>query len=98
MLGKRQAALGFIFVTMLIDVTGFGIIIPVVPKLLSELIHGTLSDASRYGGWLMFTFSIMQFAFSPVMGNLSFHRLAVLWADVRRNFRCKLHNGQRVHC
>jgi DHA1 family tetracycline resistance protein-like MFS transporter len=69
--GKRQAALGFIFVTLLIDITGFGIIIPVVPKLISELIHGSLSDASRYGGWLMFTFSIMQFVCSPIMGNLS---------------------------
>lgn len=71
MLRNRPAALGFIFVTLLIDVIGFGIIIPVLPKLISELINGTLSDASRYGGWLMFTFSIMQFAFSPVMGNLS---------------------------
>jgi DHA1 family tetracycline resistance protein-like MFS transporter len=71
MLGKGKAALGFIFITMLIDVIGFGIIIPVIPKLIAELIHGSISDASRYGGWLMFTFSIMQFGFSPVMGNLS---------------------------
>lgn len=69
--GKRQAALGFIFVTLLIDITGFGIIIPVLPKLISELIHGTISDASKYGGWLMFSFAIMQFLFSPVLGNLS---------------------------
>ncbi|MBA3647231.1 MAG: TCR/Tet family MFS transporter [Chitinophagales bacterium] len=71
MTAKRQAALSFIFITLLIDVTGFGIIIPVLPKLITEMIHGTLSDASRYGGWLMFSFSIMQFLFSPVLGNLS---------------------------
>lgn len=71
MAGKKQAALGFILVTLLIDVTGFGIIIPVLPKLITELIHGSLSDASRYGGWLMFSFAIMQFFFSPVLGNLS---------------------------
>ncbi|QMU27416.1 TCR/Tet family MFS transporter [Adhaeribacter radiodurans] len=71
MAGKRKAALGFIFVTLLIDVIGFGIIIPVIPKLISELIQGNLSDASRYGGWLMFAFSVMQFLFSPVLGNLS---------------------------
>ena len=71
MAGKRQAALGFIFVTLLIDVIGFGIIIPVIPKLISQLVQGSLSDASRYGGWLMFAFSIMQFLFSPVLGNLS---------------------------
>ncbi len=71
MAGKRKAALGFIFVTLLIDVIGFGIIIPVIPKLISQLINGNLSDASRYGGWLMFAFSIMQFLFSPILGNLS---------------------------
>src|SRR5260221_14752107 len=68
---KRRAALGFIFVTLLLDLTGFGIIIPVMPKLISELIHGTMSDASRYGGGLMFTYSIVQFFCSPIIGNLS---------------------------
>ncbi len=84
MAGKRQAALGFIFVTLLIDTTGIGIIIPVVPKLIVELIHGDLSDASRYGGWLMFAYSAMQFLFSPVMGNLSDHfgRRPVLLASL----------------
>ena len=37
---KKQAAIGFIFITMLIDITGWGIIIPVIPKLIKELIHG----------------------------------------------------------
>ncbi|TGE28357.1 TCR/Tet family MFS transporter [Hymenobacter metallicola] len=68
---KRQAALGFIFITLLLDVIGFGIIIPVIPKLISNLTGGTISDASRYGGWLMFAFASMQFLFSPVLGNLS---------------------------
>jgi DHA1 family tetracycline resistance protein-like MFS transporter len=68
---KREAALGFIFITVLIDVIGFGIIIPVIPKLITQLTGGTLSDASLYGGLLMFAFSIMQFLFSPVMGSLS---------------------------
>lgn len=68
---KREAALGFIFVTILIDVIGFGIIIPVIPKLITQLTGGTLSEASVYGGWLLFTYSIFQFLFSPVLGNLS---------------------------
>jgi MFS transporter, DHA1 family, tetracycline resistance protein len=67
----RQAALGFIFVTLLIDVIGFGIIIPVVPDLIRQLTGGTISDAARYGGWLVFAFAVMQFLFSPVLGNLS---------------------------
>lgn len=71
MADRRQAALGFIFVTLLIDVIGLGIIIPVLPKLIEELIGGTISEASVYGGWLMFAFSFTQFLFSPVLGNLS---------------------------
>ena len=71
MASSRKAALGFIFVTLLIDVTGLGIIIPVLPKLISELIHGNLSQASAIGGWLTFAYAIMQFLFAPVLGNLS---------------------------
>jgi len=51
---KKQAAIGFIFITMLIDITGWGIIIPVIPKLISELINGDISEAAKYGGWLIF--------------------------------------------
>lgn len=68
---SRPAALGFIFVTLLIDVIGFGIIIPVVPKLITRLIDGNLSLASEYGGWLMMVYALMQFVFAPVLGNLS---------------------------
>ncbi|PWG82383.1 TCR/Tet family MFS transporter [Pararcticibacter amylolyticus] len=68
---SKQAALGFIFLTILIDVIGMGIIIPVFPKLITEMIHGNLSTASEYGGWLMFAYSFMQFVFAPVLGNLS---------------------------
>jgi DHA1 family tetracycline resistance protein-like MFS transporter len=71
MSGKRKAALGFIFVTLLIDVTGFGIIIPVIPSLLSNLLHVTPAEASPYGGWLIASFAIMQFICSPMVGNLS---------------------------
>ncbi len=68
---KKQAALGFIFITLLIDITGLGIIIPVLPKLIQTLIHGNLSDASRYAGLLTLAYSVMQFLFAPVLGNLS---------------------------
>lgn len=68
---NRKAALGFIFITLLLDVIGFGIIIPVLPTLIREMIGGTLSEAARYGGWMLFAFAGMQFLFSPVLGNLS---------------------------
>lgn len=66
-----KAALGFIFITLLIDVTGLGIIIPVLPTLIAELINGNLSDAASYGGWLTFAYAIMQFICAPILGNLS---------------------------
>src|ERR1700744_1994206 len=68
---KKQAALGFIFATLLIDVMGLAIIIPVFPKLIEHLIHGNVSDASLYGGWLTAVYAIMQFFCSPLIGNLS---------------------------
>jgi DHA1 family tetracycline resistance protein-like MFS transporter len=68
---SRPAALGFIFVTLLIDVIGFGIIIPVIPNLIATLIHGNLSQASEYGGMLMLVYASMQFLCAPVLGNLS---------------------------
>jgi DHA1 family tetracycline resistance protein-like MFS transporter len=71
MTNKPKAALGFIFITLLIDVIGFGIIIPVVPDLVMELINGQVSDASVYGGLLTFSYAIMQFIFAPILGALS---------------------------
>jgi DHA1 family tetracycline resistance protein-like MFS transporter len=68
----RKAAIGFIFITLLIDVTGLGVIIPVMPKLIEQLLHtADISKASQYGGWLTFSYAIMQFIFAPVLGNLS---------------------------
>ncbi|MBL0074297.1 MAG: TCR/Tet family MFS transporter [Bacteroidetes bacterium] len=68
---KRTPAIGFIFLTLLIDVTGLGIIIPVMPALITQLTGGTISDAAEYGGWMLFAFSVMQFLFSPLLGSLS---------------------------
>lgn len=67
----QKNALLFIFITLLIDCTGIGIIIPVTPKLIEELIGGDISDASKWGGWLTFSYAIMQFLFSSVLGGLS---------------------------
>ena len=68
---KNKNALIFIFITLLIDCTGIGIIIPVTPKLISELIGGTVSEASKYGGWLSFAYGTMMFLFASVLGGLS---------------------------
>lgn len=70
-IATKKSAIGFIFVTLLIDVTGWGIILPVVPKLIKELVHADISEAATYGGWLGFAYAFTQFLFSPIMGNLS---------------------------
>jgi DHA1 family tetracycline resistance protein-like MFS transporter len=81
---KRTPALGFIFITLLIDVTGWGIIIPVMPRLIQEVTGAPLSEASRYGGWLISAYAIMQFVCAPVVGALSdrFGRRPVLLASL----------------
>ncbi|MBS1531943.1 MAG: TCR/Tet family MFS transporter [Bacteroidetes bacterium] len=68
---NKKAALGFIFVTIFIDVLGLGIIIPVLPKLLQILGHIDVNKASEYIGWLTFVYASMQLIFASVMGNLS---------------------------
>jgi DHA1 family tetracycline resistance protein-like MFS transporter len=68
---KQSAALGFIFVTIFIDVLGLGIIIPVLPKLLQVLGHIGMNRASTYIGWLTFVYASMQLIFASITGNLS---------------------------
>lgn len=68
---NQKAAIGFVLITVLIDVIGVGIIIPVVPALITELTGGTISDASIVGGWLMFAYAFMQFICAPIVGALS---------------------------
>jgi MFS transporter, DHA1 family, tetracycline resistance protein len=70
-LKNKSAAIKFIFITILIDVIGFGIIIPVIPQLISNLKGVQVNEASKYGGYLLFSFAIAQFIFSPLLGNLS---------------------------
>eukprot|EP01136_Pigoraptor_vietnamica_P030073 Opistho-1_new@88816 len=71
MADKRNKALGFIFITLLIDCTGIGLIIPVVPTLIQKMVGGDLSVASEYGGWLTFAYAFIQFLFAPVIGGIS---------------------------
>jgi len=84
---NRRPAIIFIFITLLIDVTGLGIIIPVMPKLISELTDIPLSQieiAAPYSGWLIATYSITQFVCAPIVGGLSdqFGRRPVLLASL----------------
>ncbi|MFT4154275.1 TCR/Tet family MFS transporter [Parafilimonas sp.] len=71
MANERKAAVGFIFITLLIDTMGWGLIIPVLPKLIAALKNITINEASAYGGLLLSTYAVAQFLFAPVIGNLS---------------------------
>ncbi len=66
-----KAAIRFIFLTLVIDVMGFGLIIPVMADLIAKLKGIPVNEASTYGALLLSVFAIMQFLFAPVMGNLS---------------------------
>lgn len=81
---KKNAAVGFIFVTLLIDVIGLGIIIPVLPSLIMELTGVAVNESSAFGGWLLFAYAITQFFFSPIIGGLSdrYGRRPVLLASL----------------
>ena len=68
---SKKAAIGFIFITLLIDVMGWGLIIPVMPKLIAQLKNIGINDASSYGAWLLFAYAFTQFICAPLIGNLS---------------------------
>jgi DHA1 family tetracycline resistance protein-like MFS transporter len=71
--GSAKRALVFVFITVLIDSIGFGIILPVLPSLIMQLTGVTVDRAATYGGLLASIYALMQFFCAPVLGNLSDH-------------------------
>ena len=67
----RRAALAFIFITVLLDILAFGMIIPVLPHLIASFYGGEVSLAAKTHGVFAAVFMVMQFVFSPVQGALS---------------------------
>ena len=67
----RRAALAFVFVTVLLDILAFGMIIPVLPHLLASFLEGNLARTAIVHGLFASSFMVMQFVFSPVQGALS---------------------------
>ena len=68
-----KSAFVFLFIAVLVDSIGFGIILPVLPRLIMQLTGVTIDRAAVYGGWLSFVYALMQFFCAPVLGNLSDH-------------------------
>lgn len=71
MRNSRQAALGFILITIFVDVIGWGLIIPVMQDLISNMKHIPVNEASPYGSWLLSVYALIQFVCAPILGNLS---------------------------
>jgi DHA1 family tetracycline resistance protein-like MFS transporter len=67
----RKPALGFIFVTLVFLVLGFGIITPIIPNLVVQFKGGSFADGSNAYGLLIGCFAAMQFVANPVLGSLS---------------------------
>ena len=67
----RRASVTFILITLFIDSLGFGLVIPILPKLVESLVGGAISDASFAVGALTALYAVMQFFAAPVLGSLS---------------------------
>ena len=80
----HRATFGFVFAIVLIDMLGFGIVMPVLPGLIMDLGKMPIDSAAVWAGWLGAGYAAMQFVFAPIIGNLSdrFGRRPVLLASV----------------
>jgi len=67
----RQPALGFIFITLVLDILGIGLIVPILPKLIENMQGGTLSEGALTYGFLAALYAFMQFLCAPLLGSLS---------------------------
>jgi DHA1 family tetracycline resistance protein-like MFS transporter len=70
-MSARRAALGFVFVTALLNMLSFGIVIPVLPRLVAQLAGGDIGRAARYLGLFGTAWALMQFCCAPLLGMLS---------------------------
>src|SRR5262249_46820829 len=70
MFNKRHAALCFIFFTVMLDMLAFGVIAPILPKLITNFVGGDIARSSEYMGLFVTVWAVMQFFCSPVIGVL----------------------------
>lgn len=79
-MSARKPALGFIVVTLFLDILGLGLIIPILPRLVESFVGNDATQGAFYVGLLTATYAVMQFFFAPIMGSISdrYGRRAVL--------------------
>ena len=80
----QRASIAVVFAIVLLDMLGFGVIMPVLPQLIMQLGQMEVDSAAVFAGWLSAGYAVMQFVFAPIIGNLSdrFGRRPVLLASV----------------
>ncbi len=69
--GTRRAAVIFILVTVTLDMLAMGMIAPVLPRLVTQFLHGNQTRAAEMYGIFATVWALMQFIFSPLLGSLS---------------------------
>lgn len=81
---QQRGSIGIVFAIVLIDMLGFGLVMPVLPGLIMKLGHLSVDAAAVWAGWLGAGYAALQFAFAPIIGNLSdrFGRRPVLLASL----------------
>ncbi|MEQ1498553.1 MAG: TCR/Tet family MFS transporter [Novosphingobium sp.] len=81
---QHRASIGIVFSIVLIDMLGFGLIMPVLPGLIMELGQMSIDQAAVWAGWLGAGYAALQFVFAPIIGNLSdrYGRRPVLLASL----------------
>ena len=68
---SRKPAVGFIFITLLLDILGIGLIIPILPRLIESFVNWNAEEASRIYGLFAASYAFMQFICAPILGSLS---------------------------
>ncbi len=66
-----KAGMPFILITVLLDMLGIGLIVPVLAPLVTSMTGAGIAEGSEMYGWFISAYALMQFVFSPVLGNLS---------------------------
>lgn len=81
--GPRRATIAFIFVTVVLDVLAFGVVLPVLPRLIEQFLAGDTARAAQIFGLFGTVWALMQFLCSPILGALSdrFGRRKVILAS-----------------
>ena len=66
----HHRAVPIVLSVALIDAIGFGIVLPVLPKLILQLTELSLTEVTRIGGWLGASYALAQFFAGPILGRL----------------------------